>query len=256
MTDRENLIALYAQSSKHSNYQILSDKLTNLVGNDIEVRTRYEKERLRFILDNVAVEGKNIVDIGGNSGYFSFELIEAGAKKLFYYEGNQSHADFVKLAAKVLEVENKIEVFDRYFSFNSELHSQNIDIILLLNVLHHVGDDYGSAELSLPKAKEEILKQLNSLADKTGILVFQLGFNWQGNRNVCLFENGTKQELIDFVKTGIESSWEIQSIGIAEKNNLTVEYQPLNEQNIQRQDQLGEFLNRPLFILKSKKLKP
>jgi len=253
MNDINVLIDLYSKTSKHSNYQILPDKLSAIVGDNIKVQTRCEKERLRFILDNIDVKGKNIVDIGGNSGYFSFELIEAGANKLFYYEGNKSHADFVQLAAKVLEIENKIEVFNRYFSFDNELLNKKVDIVLLLNVLHHVGDDYGNPQLSLQKAKEEILKQLNSLADKTDILVFQLGFNWKGNRNACLFENGTKEELIDFVKAGVQSSWEIQAIGIAETNNFAIEYKSLNEQNIQRQDSLGEFLNRPLFILKSSK---
>ena len=254
MTEKEKLTALYAQNSKHSNYQILSDRLSSIINReDINVRTRYEKERLNYIKNYVPVKGKNVVDIGGNSGFFSFELIDNGANKVIYYEGNKAHADFVKHASKVLKVEDKIEIHNRYFSFDNELEDGKVDIILLLNVLHHVGDDYGDSLLSMQKAKEEIIKQLNSLAGKTDIIVFQLGFNWKGNPKDCLFEHGTKAELIDFVTNGIRTCWNIQSIGIAEKNNLIVEYKPLNEQNIQRQDAMGEFLNRPLFILKSKK---
>ena len=254
MTEKEKLIALYAQNSKHSNYQILSDKLSSIINaEDISVRTRYEKERLCFILNNVSVKGKSIVDIGGNSGYFSFELIEAGAKKVTYYEGNKAHADFVKLASKVLEVGDKIEIHNRYFTFANELNDDKVDIILLLNVLHHIGDDYGNSTISMQKAKEEIFKQLNSLYDKTDMLIFQLGFNWKGNSNTCLFEHGTKMELIDFIENGIQSFWDIQCIGIAEKNHSIIEYKLLSEENSQRQDSLGEFLNRPLFILKSKK---
>lgn len=35
-------------------------------------------------------EGKSVLDIGGNSGFFTFELIEKGAKKIHYYEGNKA----------------------------------------------------------------------------------------------------------------------------------------------------------------------
>ena len=124
----------------------------------------------------------------------------------------------------------------------------------MLNVLHHLGDDYGNSSLSLTKAKEDMFKQLNSLAMKTIYCVFQLGFNWKGDRNLCLFESGTKAELLDFVKQGIDTYWIIEKTGIAVKQKDKIIYEDLNKDNIQRDDSLGEFLNRPLFILKSRKI--
>jgi len=253
MNNIEKLKLLYEQSSKHSNYQLLSTKLTKLIGDNIEVKSRHEKERLQFLLKNLDFKNKNILDIGGNTGYFSFELIENGANHMDYIEGNKAHADFVKLASEVLEISEKIEVINKYLNFENEMNDKNYDIILLLNVLHHLGDDYGDKYLSIDKAKEKILEQLNSLANKTSILVFQLGFNWKGDRNYCLFEHGTKKELIDFVSKGICNNWEIVKIGIAERNNDSIVYNQLNEQNIQRDDSMGEFLNRPIFILKNKR---
>ncbi len=35
-------------------------------------------------------------------------------------------------------------------------------------------------------------------------------------------------------------------------SNSVVKYADVNDSNIHRQDELGEFLNRPLFIMKSK----
>jgi hypothetical protein len=85
------------------------------------------------------------------------------------------------------------------------------------------------------------------------MLVFQLGFNWKGNRNNGLFKNGTKRELIDFINQGIKGFWEIQTIGIAESVDNEYVFNDLNEINIQRNDEIGEFLNRPIIILKSLK---
>ena len=105
--------------------------------------------------------------------------------------------------------------------------------------------------MTIENAKQHIIIQLLSLKEKAEYIVFQLGFNWKGNRNLCLFENGTKQELIDFIKEEIKGVFEILHIGIAEKEDEQIVYKELNNNNINRDDSLGEFLNRPLFILKS-----
>ena len=64
---RKELVGLYQTSSKHSNYQVLPDILQSEIGKDVSVRTRYEKERLRYILDNLQVGNRTILDIGGNN---------------------------------------------------------------------------------------------------------------------------------------------------------------------------------------------
>ena len=243
---------LYQKGSKHSNYQILSTRLNQIIGNnEIDVKTRYESERLSYIIKSIEIKDKTILDIGGNTGFFSFELIENGAEKLYYYEGNKAHAEFVQLAADVLNVTNQISTTNDYYKFENEFINVKFDIILLLNVLHHVGDDYDDQQLTINNAKLNILKQLNSLAYKTKHIVFQLGFNWKGDRNLGLFENGTKKELINFIIEGVNGYWDVEKIGIAENANGKIEYLDLNEDNIKRIDSMGEFLNRPIFILKS-----
>lgn len=249
----EELKELYNKTSKHSNYQILPRSLSILPPkNEIQVQTRFEKERLDYILSRVDVKHKNILDIGGNTGYFTFELIENGADQVDYFEGNKDHAKFVEMAARYLGLENKINVINQYYEFLEEDKS-TYDIILLLNVLHHVGDDYGDASLSMEEAKKEMMFQLNSLAKKTDILVFQMGFNWKGNENFCLFANGTKKEMIDFIENNTKNNWKIKSIGIPQMENGKIVYKDLNNVNIQRFDHLGEFLNRPIFIMETLK---
>jgi len=252
MNDFEKLKKLYANESKHSNYQVLSERLNLLIGNDqIKVKTRYEKQRLKYILNNIDVKGKTVLDIGGNTGYFSFEMIANGASMVHYYEGNKEHAEFVRLSAKVLGVTENIVIKNEYLEFDEDLDKNKYDIVLLLNVLHHVGDDYGKKELTVVQAKKIITDQLNKLSPLSGTVVFQLGYNWKGNRDIGLFDKGTKKEVIDFVGLGIKHKWEIIKIGIPEKRGSIVEYYDLDENNINRDDSLGEFLNRPLFILRS-----
>jgi SAM-dependent methyltransferase len=253
MTVKEELIDYYSNKSKHSNYQVLPKRLKAILGaNDIHTNTRYEKERLEYVLSKVSVKGKTILDIGGNTGFFTFELVEAGAKSAHCYEGNKEHADFVRLAAKAVNLDDKIHVTNDYFAFDGS-YEDHYDVILLFNVSHHVGDDYGDKNISIQEAHHAIIKQLNSLSSNAPTIVFQMGFNWQGDVSNSLFEHGTKAEMIEFVKNGIKGHWEIITIGLAERNEEKVEYKNLNEKNIERDDSLGEFLNRPIFILKSVK---
>lgn len=247
-----HLIELYQKTSKHSNYQVLPECLKTCIENcSVTTKSRNEPERLTYILKNLPVAGKSVMDIGGNTGYFTFELADAGAGRVIYVEGNKAHADFVQTAVKYLKKENVIQAINQYFDFEDYPSEKNLDIVLLLNVLHHLGDDYGTGA-DKEAVKKQIIRQLNSIAKITRYCVFQLGFNWKGDRNNCLFEKGTKQEMIDYITGGSGSCWDIVKIGIARREGETILYEDLNTDNIQRDDTLGEFLNRPLFILKSK----
>ncbi|MBS4174153.1 class I SAM-dependent methyltransferase [Bacillus sp. FJAT-49736] len=249
----KRLKKLYSESSKHSNYQILSKKLSKIIDdNDIQVKTRFEEERLEYILEYINIKNKSILDIGGNTGFFSFEMINNGANNVHYYEGNKVHSDFVRLSADILNIKDNIKISNEYFKFDEAGNlNKRYDLILLLNVLHHVGDDYGDKGLTIKKAKESIIRQLNSLWEMTEYIAFQLGFNWKGNKELGLFKEGTKEEMIRFIKKGVIGYWEIIKIGVAENQNGIIKYYDLNRENVNRIDQLGEFLNRPIFIMKS-----
>lgn len=251
MDARRELVKLYSNKSKHSNYQILPRILEPILGQEqIDVRTRYERERLDYILNRIVTEDKSVLDIGGNTGFFSFELLDAGAESVHLYEGNKDHCEFVKLAIEALNVD-KFAVTNDYYPFDDSANSR-YDVVLLLNVLHHVGDDYGDKSLSIEKAKELIITQLNFMSNVASTLVFQLGFNWMGDPLKPLFQNGTKSDLIEFIRTGTEDYWDITAIGVAEGGKQDAHYSDLSDGNISRDDELGEFLNRPIFILESK----
>ncbi|HVX00676.1 MAG TPA: hypothetical protein VHA52_09630, partial [Candidatus Babeliaceae bacterium] len=199
---------LYSESSKHSNYQILPESVANLLVNySITVKSRFERERLSCILSHIDPKGKCVLDIGGNTGFFSVEILDKGAKRVAYFEGNKSHADFVSLATSILGYSKKIKIYNRYYSFTEDKFTY--DIALLLNVLHHVGDDYGNTDSSIEDAKRLILSQLNFMAYRAKVIVFQLGFCWKGNQDLLLFKNGTKSEMIDFIVEGSKDYWTV-----------------------------------------------
>ena len=246
---KERLENLYSKSSKHSNYQVFPDSFKGLINQEeLDIHTRYERERFSYIIKHINLKGKDVVDIGGNTGFFTFSAEEAGASHVDYYEGNAAHAEFVKTAALALNKISNISVFNDYYAFEG---SESVhDVCFCLNVLHHLGDDFGSVN-DMEEAKSRMLAAINALALINDIMLFQLGFNWKGNRYKCLFQNGTKRELISFIDN-CNDNWEILHIGIAVKKDNYVTYEELNDLNIERNDELGEFLNRPLFIMKSK----
>jgi SAM-dependent methyltransferase len=248
----EQLRTLYSAASKHSSYQILPPKLGRLLGeSEIKPRSRHEAERFEFIKQHVSFAGKRVLDVGGNTGFFSFQALETGADEVCYFDGNESHAEFVRTAAKLMELTSRIQVEARYLDFSSANTGTCYDVGFLMNVLHHFGDDYGNAETLGPRVHQHILQSVIHLSRSVKCLVFQLGFNWKGNRELPLFRNGTKKEMIEFIVAGLSGSWKSRVIGAAERRNDAIQYFPLSEDNLLRIDSLGEFLNRPIFILDS-----
>lgn len=247
----KNLKALYEITSKHSNYQILTPELEKFIGKkNISTKSRSEEERFKYILKNTEISQKKVIDIGGNTGYFSFSSLDAGAKHVTYIEGNRNHSDFVSSAAKILSYKENISIIPNYVNLEEDKIVGDSDVIFLLNVLHHIGDDYGNTS-DKNIALNHISNVLKKLASKTNILIFQLGFNWKGNSKLPLFENGTKLEMINFIKKASDQYWNIKHIGIAEGTAQEPFYEELNNTNMQRNNALGEFLNRPIFILET-----
>lgn len=246
------LLDLYDVASKHSHYQILPTVLDPVLPRErLSMKSRHEKARLAYITSQFSVAGLHVADIGGNTGFFSFELLARYALRVDYYEGNKAHHDFVRAAAQQLGLGRRLHTFNRYVTF-APGDLAPVDCTVLLNVLHHLGDDFGDASLNKEAAKQNILACLAALSRTSRFLIFQLGFNWKGDRHQPLFDHGTKAELIDFVTQGTSADWFINTIGIGEKSGETVAFKNLNRTNIARADALGEFLNRPIFLMQSK----
>lgn len=242
----EKLKKLYNITSKHSHYQKLPKSISDLVGESTQQINRYEFERLGYIQSNIDLTNKTILDVGANTGFFSISSLDNGATSVDIYEGNQSHANFISNVSEILGLNANVN--ESYLQFN-ESFDKKYDVVYLLNVVHHLGDDFGDTQINVENAKHKMSQILKYFSDKTEIMVFQMGYCWKGNRDLLLFENGTKQEMISFVENSIDGCWDIINVGILEED-LT--YHNLDDSNIENQYNLREFGNRPLFILKSK----
>lgn len=246
----ENKIQELVESkSKHSDYQVLHKWLQRYIDNTYQPVGKSEKERQVFIKKHINIKEKSVLDIGANTGFFTFSAVENGALDVTAIEGNAEHANFIVKASKLLNLSN-IEVKNIYYDFFIE-SKKSYDVCFCLNVLHHLGDDFGSKELNVKEAKSEISKALNNLSNSCELLWFQLGFNWKGDINQPLFLKGLKSELIEFVEDSIANVWDIQKIGIY--NPITDLYELQRPELLEKYDSIGEFRNRPLFLLKKLK---
>lgn len=249
--DAEKLLFLYTQASKHSAYQRLPTLLWDAMGKpSLNMKARHDLPRLASILNTLDFRGARVLDIGGNTGYFTFSALEHGATSVDYFEGNNAHSLFVQEAADLLNLSGQIQVRNEYFDFNHFSAGPLYHICLCLNVLHHLGDDFGDKRVSLEAAKRKMIEGMNNLASRTQYLVLQLGFNWKGNVDLPMFEHGSKTEMIDFIKKGTSVHWRLSEIKVAVDNN-GISYQRAEGENLERSDVLGEFLNRPIFFLES-----
>jgi SAM-dependent methyltransferase len=246
-TVSKRLISLLELRSKHSSYQELHPCLRNLFDIDLLPVGKREYVRWQYMASRLDLAEKTVLDIGANTGYFSMAAIEANARFVTAMEGNRAHAEFIKETAQLLGWQERLLSANNYFEFDP-YGSSEFDVTFCLNVLHHMGDDFGNQTLSMEQAQQNIMQCLINLATHTRHCWFQLGFNWKGDRNRPLFPTGLKRELIDFVESACRGHWFIEKLAIY--NPETGVYEDSREELLERFDSVGEFLNRPLFLLK------
>jgi SAM-dependent methyltransferase len=252
MPSTPTLKALYLQRSKHANYQLVHPLVSELLGDTSDLPAgKLEIERQAYFDRALPLLGARVLDIGANTGYFSFGALHSGAQHVTCYEGNQEHAAFVAHCAEQAGLNDRLVMHASYFDFLSPI-KETYDLTYCLNVLHHLGDDFGDQTLSVAAAKDQMLKSLRHMAGLTRVLVMQLGFNWKGDVRCPLFDGGEKAALIDFVAQGVGESWVIEEVTVP--HALSRVYEPISKDNLPRNNQIGEFMNRPLFKMRSRVL--
>lgn len=90
----------------------------------------------------------------------------------------------------MIGISDRLKVYSKYFQPSEEV--QKVDLIYLLNVLHHIGDDFGvvSDERGCLASAADISEKYSSLGS---YLVFQMGYNWKATLTSRYLNNGNSQ---------------------------------------------------------------
>ena len=257
---RNLILDLYHDESKHSIYQSMPIFVQESL--DIEVKVNQEwrgdVERYNYLVKHVDFNNKTIMDIGANTGYFSLNIAKHFAKEVIAYEPNENHGKVIKMLADFCKVENLKTKYEGV-AFDNLKDIENSDILLHFNVMHHAGHDFDSTYVEkiefLKKYSIDYLKQLRT---KTKKIIYQMGYNWGGNKKTPIFPEINGAEMIKGVeKLCNESGWKIESIGLSKRADGKIIYEhfafPLKEEVLKslnaKQEGLSEFYKRPIFIL-------
>jgi cyclopropane fatty-acyl-phospholipid synthase-like methyltransferase len=212
-----------------------------------------DKERAAFMFAQHSLSGKRVLDIGANQGYMTVEAALRGAKRVDAFESNEVDAVFLSQAAKLLPGLDRVTAHALNYDFDHP-NDDRWNYVICLNVLHHIGRYFDTHVSDLAEAKNLMGPHLQRLLSKAGCVWLQLGFNWQGNTHQPLFSQGTKREMTDFVASLIKPKAYLAAIGIYNAQTKAYEkasYGDWEHPLWQRIDSLGEFGNRPLYLIQS-----
>jgi len=100
-------------------------------------RTSYQKPD-KVLMHIGDVKGETIMDLGAGTGYFTFRLVDAGAK-VIAADVDDRFINFMRQKADSLNVSKRVEL--RKVPYDSpDLKTNEVDKFLIVNTYHHVDD--------------------------------------------------------------------------------------------------------------------
>ena len=214
-TKVHQLFNLLTHQSKHGCYQTLPPKLLNQYPelNCVSYDRRLDKFRYKWITNHLNFHKKKVVEIGANIGYFSTRIADEFDAMVHAYEANSYHKKAIKLISSLMNIpNNRLIIHNKTVSFYNDESLEGGDVLILLNVLHHAGEDFMSKEVITLNAWGKNVKGiLQSLSGKFNFLVFQMGYTWKGWADEIV----PPYKIVDFTLSLLEQSgWRIKHIGI------------------------------------------
>jgi hypothetical protein len=194
------LLDRHSRGEKHIGYHILPERLNALLaGSGLENRYTFHEPpngwRSSASHDRLS-SGRSVLDIGCNIGWF---LVGCAGRRCALARGRLGRQGLVRRVSGSRPIQRTGGARTASSCTPATTASTtgpigqaggaaapHFDVALLLNVLHHLGDDYGDPGLGIAaSATRACCDQLNGLSTPgTTTLLFQLGFNWKGNRQV------------------------------------------------------------------------
>ena len=83
---------------------------------------------------------KDVVDLGGNCGYFSFQMLDENiVRKAWVYDNDIDVLNFGNKVANYLGLQDHISFIEKSLSLNNINELPEVDLVLCLNLIHHAG---------------------------------------------------------------------------------------------------------------------
>jgi hypothetical protein len=221
---RDLLQVLYAQDSKHAHYQTLPEPLAHGLGLNFEINEEWRGDRTRYrsILEWIPDEdGLRILDVGANTGFFSLSLAHDRPRaRITACEPNPTHARIIRLLASSGGYTNLATTEMPASIARLEAFAPQ-DLVLHLNILHHAGHDFDCGEADSPEAFAGYgIRYLARLAGRTPRLVFQMGYNWGGNKTLPLVGRDDQAGKVFFTRMLLErAGWSVEAVAFARAGN-------------------------------------
>lgn len=268
---KQKLKERYAVLSKHAQYQTLPEDLAEKLGVQFEINEEWRGDRPRYpLILEYAQRHKaiKVLDVGANTGFFSLSLAaDLENASVTACELNKTHAEIIELLAKLGEHPN-LSVTDRPANLENVDSFGSFDLALYLNILHHAGHDF---DKSLVPDREAFMEYgaeyLRKFAKTTSRMVFQMGYNWGGDKTLPLVGRDDQAAKIRFtVELMQRSGWVIEQMALAKPGSgaLPVEYELVSLTELLSKDDLqhwcmawygdkiwSEFYQRPLWFCRS-----
>lgn len=268
---KNELRELYAETSKHGQYQTIPDRLAALLGIQFEVNEEWRGDRPRYPLIKEFIQEsacRSVLDVGANTGFFALSLAgDLPHLSVKACELNKTHARIIELLARVggYQVAVTDQPADLAHAGGFGLH----DCALHLNILHHAGHDFDAIHVKDRDAyRSYAVAYLQAFRGTARRMVYQMGYNWKGDKTLPLIPKEDQAGKVRFtLDLFAASGWAVEGVAFARKGTgaYPIEYErfapdALHQDDVQLQAWLteryadgvwSEFYQRPLWFCRS-----
>ena len=225
----ERLQRLYDTGAKHDRYQNLPAFVQEALGfnTDIDENWRGDTARYSLLEQSLSLkDGERLSDIGANTGFFTLSLAHRFPGARFAaYEMNPQHVAYIREIAAHFGMEH-VEVVEQGVDLQHAGEITPCDVMLHFNVLHHAGVDFDKERISSPgKFRDYAVEYLSRLARRTRTMIFQMGYNWGGNKLQPLVPLEEDLQKVSYTMDLFHASgWQIQGIAHCSRRDGPLAY--------------------------------